>query len=138
MSKINVNSEAFPNIVVAYLFDKLLHPDEVSPENELFNKLMKTMKGRGALPVVRDYYLNMDATDRMKYKIIKDGFANLTTSNTVIQVIPKKFEKAPDSKKKEGRIKKTIKKVLKALVASDEFTEDELELIQETIWRELQ
>ena len=133
MPKINVTSDTFPNIVMAYLYDKFIHPDEVSKGNELFNETIDKIKKKGSLPLLRDYYLKMDANDRMKYKLIKDAFEEVTTSNAVIQVLPKKFEKKPEGKRKEGFIKKTIKKIIKTLVASNEFSQDELDLLKEAL-----
>lgn len=131
MSKINVTAQTFPNIVVAYLFDKLLHPDEVSVGNELFDKFVVQLKKKGFAVNLRDYYLNMDSQDRLKFKLIKDGFEGVTTSNTVINIVPEKFEKKPETqkdKKKKGGI---IRKMLKKLVSSNELSKEEKEYLKE-------
>ena len=99
----------------------------------VFQPTIDKIKKKGSLPLLRDYYLKMDANDRMKYKLIKDAFEEVTTSNAVIQVVPKKFEKKPEGKRKEGFIKKTIKKIIKTLVASNEFSQDELDLLKEAL-----
>lgn len=138
MSKINVTNKTYPNIVIAYLFDKLLHPEEVSVGNELFDKFVIQLKKKGFLPIIRDYYLNMDSQDRLKYKLIKDGFEAITTSNTVIQIVPEKFEKKPETpaqkiKKQKGGV---IRRMLKKLVASNELSKEEAEYLIEDFLEE--
>ena len=127
MSKINVTNKTFPNIaVIAFLFDKLLHRDEVSVGNELFEKFVDQLKQKGFLPLIRDYYLKMDPQDRLKYKLIKDAFEGVTTSNNVINIVPEKFEKKPGPEKK-GFIKKIIQKI----VSDKELEKDEFDYLIE-------
>jgi len=138
VSKINVTNKTYPNIVVAYLFDKLLHPEEVSVGNELFDKLAGQMKQKGFLPIIRDYYLNMDSQDRLKYKLIKDAFEAITTSNAVIQIVPEKFEKKPETparkiKKQKGGV---IRRTLKKLVSSNEIDRKDFDQLMEE-WNHL-
>jgi hypothetical protein len=138
VSKINVTNKTYPNIVIAYLFDKLLHPEDVSVGNELFDKFVIQLKKKGFLPIIRDYYLNMDSQDRLKYKLIKDGFEAITTSNTVIQIVPEKFEKKPETpaqkiKKQKGGM---LRRVLKKLVASNELSKEEEYLIEDFLEEE--
>ncbi len=133
MSKINVTNKTYPNIVISYLFDKLLHPDEVSVGNELFDKFAGQLKKKGFLPIIRDYYLNMDSQDRLKYKLIKDAFEAITTSNAVIQIVPEKFEKEPETpahkiKKQKGGV---IRRMLKKLVASKEISKTDFDYLIE-------
>lgn len=127
MSKINVTNETYPDIVIAYLFDKLLHPDEVSPGNPLFENFTKQLKQKGFMPIIRDYYLNMNAQHRLKYKLIKDAFEGVTTSNNVINIVPKKFEKKPEGPEKKGFIKKIIQKI----VSDKELEKDEFDYLIE-------
>ena len=135
MSKINVTNKTYPNIVIAYLFDKLLHPTEVSVGNELFDKFTLQLKKKGFLPIIRDYYLNMDSQDRLKYKLIKDGFEAITTSTAVINIVPEKFEKKPETpaqkiKKKKGGV---IRRIVKKLVSSKELSKEDYDYIIEAI-----
>jgi len=139
VSKINVTNKTYPNIVIAYLFDKLLHPEEVSVGNELFDKFVLQLKKKGFLPIIRDYYLNMDSQDRLKYKLIKDGFEAITTSNTVIQIVPEKFEKKPETpaqkikKQKGGIIKRMLKKIVSGFETDNEHFDYLLEQMEDLI-----
>jgi hypothetical protein len=114
MAKINVKPEEFPDIVVSFLLDKLLHPKEVVPENEEFNDVAKKMKDKALNTTLMQYYLGMDARKRNDYKRIKDVFDGTSQDMMVINISPfeskKKREKA---KKKEGIIKKVINKLIK-------------------------
>jgi len=138
MAKINVTNKTYPNFVIAYLFDKLLHPDDVSVGNELFDKFAVQLRRKGFLPLVRDYYLSMDSQDRLKYKLIKDAFEAITTSNAVIQIVPEKYEKEPDTPAKQNKKIKGgfIKRIIKKLVAGDELNKKDKEYIIEQLEEE--
>ena len=58
MPEINVTGKSFPNIVVPYIWHKMLHSDNVSAGNRLFDKLIENMNKKGLVPIIRDYYLN--------------------------------------------------------------------------------
>jgi len=126
MSKINQTPEQFSDIVIAYLFDKALHPDEIAKGNELFTKFMEKQTSRGITPLLRDYYLSMPSNQRVKYKLIKDAFAGDTLANAVINIRPKNFEKI-DKEKKKG----IFKKILKKLVMSKEFSDEDMDYLKE-------
>ena len=138
MSKINVTNKTYPNFVIAYLFDKLLHPDDVSVGNELFDKFVIQLRHKGFLPLIRDYYLSMDSQDRLKYKLIKDAFEAITTSNAVIQIVPEKFEKEPDTPEQQNKNIKggVIHRMLKKLVASKEIEKSDFDYLIEE-WKYL-
>jgi len=94
MARIKTTSDEFPNIVVAYLLDMMIHSDEDSG-NELFNNLIDDFAKKGMFPIFLKYFRGMNPDDRRKYKIIKNGVSpyDITTENATIQVIPKNFEK---------------------------------------------
>ena len=97
MGKIKTEDTGFPNIVVAYLLDMMIHNDEKSG-NELFDGLMDDFKKKGMFPILMRYFRNMEPNDRRKYKLIKNGVSpyDHTTDNAVIQVVPRNFEKAKE------------------------------------------
>ncbi len=84
MPKIQVDSDTWPNIIIAYLMDKMLHPDEISENNELFNDIMDKMKKKGMLPLLRHYYLEMDANWRMRYRLDKIAMTNQLPCQKII------------------------------------------------------
>jgi hypothetical protein len=93
MSKIKVTDTEFPNVVVAYLLDMLIHEDEPTG-NELFDKLIQNLKQKGMFPILMRYFRNMDPRERQKYKFIKKGVSphDSTDENAIISVIPNKDE----------------------------------------------
>lgn len=126
MAKINVDPVEFPDIIMAFLFDKILHPDEIVPGNDEFDKIMKIFKQKGMVTNFRDYYLDMNKDNRRKYKLIKKSLQDESTSSGVISIVPPGYEKER-KKKKESR----IKKILKKLVASTEFSDAEKQLVED-------
>jgi hypothetical protein len=130
MAKINISPQEFPDIIMAFLFDKMIHPEEVVPWNEEFNKIMKVFKGKGMVTNLRDYYLYMNKDNRRKYKLIKKSLEGDATSTAVINIQPEGYEKGM-SKKKKALLKKVMK-----LVASKEFNDEEKKLLQEVVENE--
>ena len=128
MAKIQVDKDQFAYIVFSYLFDKLLHPAEVSAGNEDFNKAMKKLKGL-LMPVARDMYLEQPADLRMKYKLIKRGFRPESSQLGSIFIVA--ADKAKEVK--PSIIKKLIKKVIKAISSSTEISSAEVDYIKEVL-----
>lgn len=125
--KINVTSNEFPNILAAYLFDKLLHPEDVSVGNKDFDLLIEDMRIRGMLPLIRTYYLNMDVRYRVRYKLIKDVFSPTAPNNTssIINIYAD-----PEKLKKQGFLKTILKKIIGM---KEHFTPEELEMLTEAL-----
>ena len=138
MAKIIVTHNKFADIVIAFLLDKMLHPDDVIPDSELFNEFAEKIKGKGLKSLLMQYYFNMDAIDRVKYKKIKDIFDGTSTDMSVINIIYEKVDKKEKEKEKDGIIKKVIKKLLKREdISSEDITDEELELLVEGLSREV-
>jgi len=127
MAKINVTRQEFADLVVAFLFDKLLHPEEVVPDDLKFNDLVESMRGKGLRSLFMNYYLDMDPKMRVKYKRIKDVFDRVGTETSVINISPEKKEKPKSVVKKKSLLKKVVGKLL----AHKELEEGEWELISE-------
>ena len=117
---------------MAFLFDKMFHPDEIVPGNKEFDKIMKKFKTKGVMTEFRDYYLDMNKDNRRKYKLIKKGLEgdDINTS-TVIFIQPDNLEKGV--KKKNRSI---LRRMMRKLVASTEFNDDEKQLLQEVLENE--
>jgi len=124
MAKINVTPDEFCDIVVSFLFDKMLHPDEIVPNNIEFNDLMESMRGKGLRSLFMNYYLSMDSNTRVKYKKIKNIFdgSNMTS---VINIVPERIKVKPEKEKK------ILKKVIGQLLAHSELEDKEKEMLAE-------
>lgn len=129
MSKINVTPEEFGNIIIAFLLDKSLHPDEVIPGNEIFDKLMLRMYDKGLKPLALKAFLEMDSQDRVKYKRIKDSFTDGKAN--VINITQFKPVEIKGKEKPESKLSKIGKKILKRLVAGEELSSEEKEYLKE-------
>ena len=44
MATLNLTPSEFADLTLMFLFDKILHPDEIVDENERFNKFTKDIK----------------------------------------------------------------------------------------------
>ena len=125
MAKVSISPEEFGDFVVSFLLDKTIHPDEVIPGNEHFNKFMKDMKGKGIKSPMIQYYLSMNPNMRLYYKRVKPTLEGDKSSNSVIYLMPHMDKE----KKKDGIIKRTIKKLLKR----ESITKDERNLLMEYV-----
>jgi hypothetical protein len=131
MSKINISPQEFPDIIMAFLFDKMLHPDEIVPGNPEFDRIMKKFKTKGVMTEFRDYYLDMNKDNRRKYKLIKKGLEGDATTSTVIFIQPEDLEKGVKKKNRS-----LLRRLMRKLVASTEFNDYEKQLLQEGIENE--
>lgn len=127
MSKINLTPNEFADLVAIFLFDKLLHPDEVVPNNVEFNKLSEAMKNKGMKPLLMNYYMDLDANMRTDYKRIKDTLDGTSTDAAVINIKAERAKK----EKKPGLIRKTIQKLLKKEEISAEEEKMLLEVFED-------
>ena len=116
MTTLNLSPSEYADLTVSFLLDKMLHPDEIVPDNENFNELAEKLKGLGVKPHLTKYYINMDSMARMNYKRIKDGFDGSSDNPQTIKVNPAKVDKKKSKKEKEGFLKKVGKAVLKKLI----------------------
>ncbi len=77
MASINITSNEFANLVVLFLLDKVANPDEVVPNNDMFNEFIEKV-GNKIKPQLVQYFLSLDAYSRVQYKriqppLVKDG-----------------------------------------------------------------
>jgi len=112
MSKVNVSPEEFGDLVVAFILDKLLNPEEVIEGNKAFNEFMEKLSLKGVKPLALNYYLKCDANLRVKYKRIKKVFEYDQNQAAIINIFPSEREKE-EVEKKDSFIKRAIKKILR-------------------------
>jgi hypothetical protein len=109
MSKINLQPKQFGDVVASFLLDKMLHPEEIVPYDEDFNKLVKDMERKGMKTILLQYYLKTDPNVRLYYKRIKPSFEIGNTMSSVINIMPflERDSDKVDVDKKDGIIKRT-------------------------------
>jgi len=124
MATLNLTPSEFADVSVMFLFDKILHPDEIVTSNEKFNKFADDIKGKGIKAPLTNYYMKSDSETRLNYKRIKDIFDGTTDSIQQIRIGPEKEVKGKGVEKKgkekkgiAARLKKFGKKILKKLIA---------------------
>ena len=132
MAKIRITANEFPDIIVSFLFDKMLYPEEVLTGNENFNGLSETMELKGMKPILMRYYLDMDANQRMNYKKIKSVFDISMNSNSIISISPSKKE--VEVKKKKSKL---ITKIIKKLLMASKINDKEALMLKEYIKEEI-
>jgi len=135
MSTINLTPKQFGDLTVSFLLDKILHPEEVVPDDEDFNKFIDSIKGKGAKTALTQHYVNMDSASRLNYKRIKDIFDGSSNDTQTIKVMPAKKIPKKDKKEKEGFLKKVGKEVLKKLLGQGplSLSSEEWKVLNETI-----
>lgn len=129
MSKINVDANEYADLVVAFLFDKILHSEEILSENERFNDVMEFMSRKGMKPILFKAYRDMDSQTRIKYKKIKNIFDYTATTAAIINIMVTEKEEKETKKDKESIVKKIIKKI----IAGDEISTEDKEYLKEML-----
>lgn len=135
MATINLTPKQFGDFTVSFLLDKILHPDEVVPGDEDFDKFIDSIKSKGAKSALTQYYVQMDSQSRLNYKRVKDVFDGSDNSIQQIKVMPEKKIPKKGKKEKEGFLKKVGKAVLKKLIGQGplSLSSEEWKLLNETI-----
>jgi predicted transcriptional regulator len=129
VAKIIVEPNEFADIVISFLFDKMLHPKEIVPNNDDFNEFIEKIRGKGLKTLLMQYFLNMDSRTRVKYKIIKDVLEEGSSQTSVINISPEKVEKKKEISK--GLLKNIIKKLIGAGTITDKEKKILLESLEE-------
>ena len=111
--KIKVTDNEFPDIVVSFLLDNIIHDDKVLKYgNDDFNAFMDILNRKGFKSILMRYYVNMNPNTRTDYKRIKDVFRDDKSMKTALIEINKT---KTTEKQKKGALSK-IKYVAKILI----------------------
>jgi len=115
------------------MLDKMINMDDVMSNNEEFTELMKDFKGMGGKSKLLKMYLEMPSEMRMKYKWTRKTLTGDSNAIQTIRIMPE--EKKKEDPKKEGLIRKAIRKIKKAVGIGDSvsFSTEEAKIIQEII-----
>jgi len=132
--KLNLSPNEFADLVASFLFDKMLKPDKVVPNNEMFNEFIDKMIGKGAKSLLMSYYLNLPSEARLDYKRIKDVFKGGGSTHE-IRILPEDKKDKKDKKEKGGLVRKAIK-IVKKLLRKEDVSKEELNLLLETVEKE--
>jgi len=81
--KVNVSQNQFCDLVVSFLLDKVMNPESVVPDNELFNEFIDGLKKGGLRPKAVSYYMEMGAEMRVKYKLLKPVLIGKTEQSQI-------------------------------------------------------
>lgn len=130
MARVNITVKEFPDLVAAFLFDKINNVEEVIPDNQEFNELAESMGKRGMSPLLMKYYLSMDPQMRIYYKRLKATFDR--EENTLINVWGKS-EDIPAAEKEPSKMTKVAAKVLKRVLASKKLSDEEKNYLVERL-----
>lgn len=122
---LNLTDKEFADIVLAFLMDKSINTDEVLPDHERLNDLMKDIGPKIKSRLLR-YYLKSEPTNRLYYKRIRGTFDGTAKGIQQIRIGPSEKIKEVE-KEKAGIVSKIIKKLLK----KEEITQKEEELLKE-------
>lgn len=82
---INVHSDEFADLVMAYLLDMVRH-ENMRPDNERFQKFIKVMDGRGLKQAAYGAFLEMDTNTRIKYKWMKPSIDGKGKGGTRLEI----------------------------------------------------
>lgn len=131
--RLTVTPNEFADIVVCFLFDKVLKQDEVVSNNIMFNEFMEKMAEKGLKSRSMSYYLNLPSETRLNYKRIKNVFKDGSNIHE-IRIVPEE-KKEKEKKEKGGLIRKAVK-IVKKLLKKEEVSKKDLNLLLETIEEE--
>ena len=112
MASANIKKDEFADFLMAFLLDKILHPDKVLPEHEEFNGLIKKMEQKGLRPLLMYYYMGIEPNVRSKYKMISKTLRGGNKESFMINA------KGEVSKKEKSTFKDVVKKALRLIKAS--------------------
>lgn len=124
MATLNLTDKEFADIAMIWLFDQVMNPEQ--NDNKRFGEFLEKHSSKIRTPLTK-YYLDSDSETRLKYKRIKGVFDGTDNSIQQIRIGPSKKE-IEDEKKKDGIVKRILKKV---------FTKEELDLEEKNMLKEI-
>jgi hypothetical protein len=113
MAKVNLTPEEYGDFVAIFLLDAIVH-DDILAHNKEFRELMDNLKGKGAKPVLIQYFLSLPSELRTKYKRMKPTMLRdkgEDQSDIIIRRSKAKEKKEAEKEKKPGLIRKAVKAV---------------------------
>ena len=113
MAAVNLSKEEFADYIISFLLDKMITGDEILPDYDPLNKLIKQLKSRGVDKLLLSYYISSGPLVRNKYKANRKVFT-VNNDDTLTLGVRGSVEK---EKKTKGTLKSLVKKALKLMTA---------------------
>jgi hypothetical protein len=127
MATLNLTTGEFADVAIIWLLDQMTNPEQITnPKFLEFVKGNKDMKAD-----LLSYYFGTSSMDRLNYRRISGIFNGSTNSIQQIRIGPE--EKIEDEKKKDSKLKKFAKGVIKKLMKKEELNLEEKKYLQEML-----
>ena len=123
MATLNLTATEFADIGMIWLFDQVMNPEQI--QNNDMKEFIERYGIKIKTPLMK-YYLDSGSEPRLKYKRIKGIFDGSDKSVQQIRIGPDEQIKKI-KKRKEGIIKKVLKKVL----AKEHLTIEDEQILKE-------
>jgi hypothetical protein len=127
MATVNVTATEFADLAMIWLFDQVMNPDQV--KNERLKEFIKENKNKMKSSLMA-YYFDTPYDTRNDYRRIEGIFERSTQNFQQIKIYPDKNIK-DKKKKKEGILKTAAKKVIKKMLAKEELTLEDMQILKE-------
>lgn len=124
MATLNINISEFEVLILTFLLDAVMNSEQI--ESDILKKFVKE-NGSKIRTQLTKAYLDSDSENRFKYKRIRGVFDGSDKSIQQIRITPDKVGEIEN--KKDGMIKKILKKVLK----KEELSINDINMIKEEL-----
>lgn len=149
--KANLTPEEFPDIVISFLLDAMMHledPDEHrSLDNEEFMEIAKALNGKGFRSKFLSYFRSLDGKRKIQYKHFKRVFEPIHSDAEIIKVKQNlsndtqnkdkhkrdRFTGKKKDKEKESLVKKATQLATKLITHNADPNPQKLKLLEEKV-----
>lgn len=131
--RIEVDRIEFADIIIAFLYQKLVKGDKLIPENKRFTEMMEVIDSKGLKAYFMKYYLTLDGTTKIRFKrFIKP--IQTGTGKTILEIQkPDEKELEKETKRKKKGI---VKKIFNKIIGNEAISRKELAFLYEEIYIE--
>lgn len=130
MATLNLTTDEFFDIVMIYLFDQYMNPDQIKG-NKHAKEFIENTSGRLKQALMK-YYLDSETKNRFRYKRLKGVFDG--SDNQVNQIRIRPPEKSEEeAEEKESKLKKLAKKIIGKVLKKEEISKEDINILNEWI-----
>jgi len=130
MATLHLTTSEFFDIVMIYLFDQYMNPEQVK-DNEHASEFIEKTSGRLKQALMK-YYLDSETKNRFRYKRLKGIFDGSDKQINQIRIRPSD-KSEEEAEEKESKIKKLAKKVIGKILKKEEITKEDINILNEWI-----